>query len=307
MEFLHTTVLLNEAVAALDIKPEGIYIDGTAGGAGHSRLIAQKLTTGRLVALDKDPAAVKIAGERLAGLPATVVKEDFCNIPAVLDSLGIEKVDGILLDLGVSSYQLDEGERGFSYSIDARLDMRMGDTGLSAWELINTWSAEAIAKVLWEYGEEKFSRRIAQNIVTTREKAPIDTTFQLAELVKSSIPAPARRTGGNPSKRTFQAVRIAVNDELGSLRAVLQDSFSRLALGGRIAVISFHSLEDRIVKQQFAAWCRGCICPPDCPVCICGKTPQAAPVIKKPQSPGERELLENPRAHSAKLRAVQKL
>lgn len=309
MTFEHTTVLLHEAVDALAIKPDGIYIDGTAGGGGHSSLIASQLhsTTGRLIALDKDPDAIQVLGERLQGLPVTVVQEDFRNIPEVLDKLNIPAVDGILLDLGVSSHQLDVPERGFSYHADARLDMRMSQEGFSAWDLCNTWDEKDIAKVLWEYGEERFARRIAQNIVAFRKNTPLDTTGQLCEIIRQSIPAPARRTGGNPAKRTFQALRIAVNGELEALGECLDKAFERLQTGGRFAIITFHSLEDRMVKQRFASWCKGCICPPDCPVCVCGQKPRAKLVTRKPVLPGEREMEENKRAHSAKLRAIEKI
>lgn len=307
MEFSHVTVLLHEAVAALAIKPQGIYLDGTVGGAGHSMLIARQLKSGKLIALDKDPAAVRVAAERLADLPAQVVRADFRNIAPVLDELNILALDGILLDLGVSSYQLDEAERGFSYNAEARLDMRMSGEGLSAWEVVNSFEPQRIAKILWEYGEEKFSRRIADLIAKRRLSAPIDTTAQLAALIKEAIPAPARRTGGNPAKRSFQAIRIAVNGELDGLSAMLEPAFERLKVGGRMAIITFHSLEDRIVKQQFAQWCRGCVCPPDCPVCICGRTPRAKLVTRKPVLPSESEQQENRRSHSARLRAVEKL
>ena len=252
MEFSHTPVLLHEAVEALKIRPDGVYVDGTSGGAGHSREIASRLQGGRLIALDKDPEAIETIKERLQGLPATVVQSDFRFIPEVLDELGIARVDGILLDLGVSSHQLDTAGRGFSYIQDAPLDMRMSAQGFSAYDLVNTWEEAEIARILWEYGEEKFSRRIAQSIVSARARAPVGSTLELAQLVKDSIPAPARRTGGNPAKRTFQAIRIAVNDELGSLRECLERSFERLAVGGRFAIITFHSLEDRMVKQKTA-------------------------------------------------------
>lgn len=308
MEFTHIPVLLAEAVEALAVRPDGIYIDGTAGGAGHSREIAKRLTTGRLLAFDKDPDALETAARRLAEFPcAAVVESDFRNIPEQLDQLGIEQVDGILLDLGVSSRQLDAGERGFSYQVDAPLDMRMSQKGPTAAELVNTASAAELTRVLREYGEERYAARIAAAIVKARTTRPIATTLELSELIKSAIPAPARREGGHPAKRSFQALRIAVNDELGSLSECLERSFARLKVGGRFAVITFHSLEDRIVKQRFAALCRGCTCPPELPVCICGKTPLARLVTRKPVEPSPRELGENRRSHSARLRAIEKI
>ena len=307
MEFSHTPVLLHEAVEALKIRPDGVYVDGTSGGAGHSREIASRLQGGRLIALDKDPEVLETIKEWLQGLPATVVQSDFRFSPEVLDELGIARVDGILLDLGVSSHQLDTAGRGFSYIQDAPLDMRMSAQGFSAYDLVNTWEEAEIARILWEYGEEKFSRRIAQSIVSARARAPVGSTLELAQLVKDSIPAPARRTGGNPAKRTFQAIRIAVNDELGSLRECLERSFERLAVGGRFAIITFHSLEDRMVKQKFAQLAKGCTCPPDCPVCICGKKPRGRLTPRKPVLPGEEELRENKRSHSARLRVIERI
>lgn len=307
MEFKHVSVLLLEAVEGLAVREDGIYLDGTAGGAGHAREIASRLTRGRLIALDKDPAAVQVARERLKGLPAEVIQADFRNIPAVLGELGIPGVDGILLDLGVSSYQLDNAGRGFSYHADAPLDMRMSGEGMSARDLCSEANEEELERILREYGEERFARRIAQNIVRAREKSPIETTGQLAELVKVSIPAAARRTGGNPCKRTFQALRIAVNSELDALAEAIDGAFRCLNPGGRFAVITFHSLEDRICKQHFAALCKGCICPPDCPVCICGRTPRARLVTRHPVLPGEKEQAQNPRCHSAKLRIIEKI
>lgn len=259
MEFKHFSVLLNECIEGLDIKPDGIYVDGTAGGAGHSREIAKRLTSGKLIAIDKDPTAVKTATERLSPYPcAQVVENDFSNIPEVLDSLGIEKVDGILLDLGVSSYQLDTPERGFSYNYDAPLDMRMAQKGLSAYDVVNTYSEKDITRILREFGEEKFAQRIARNIIKARETKPVETTFELVDIIKESIPAAARREGGHPAKRTFQAIRIAVNSELDNLSLCLDRVFERLNVGGRFAIITFHSLEDRMVKQKFASFTKGC-------------------------------------------------
>lgn len=307
MEFEHVSVLLKEVLEGLNIRENGVYLDGTAGGAGHSRAIASQLSSGRLIALDKDPEAVQAAGRRLKGFPAQVVRADFRNIPAVLQELEIDGLDGILLDLGVSSYQLDNASRGFSYRSDAPLDMRMSGEGVSARELCNEADEEQLERILREYGEERFARRIAQNMVRARQEHPVETTGQLAEIIKASIPAAARRTGGNPCKRTFQALRIAVNGELDALAEAIDGAFACLNPGGRFAVITFHSLEDRICKQHFAALCRGCICPPDCPVCICGRTPQARLITRHPVLPGEDELKENPRSHSAKLRIIERI
>ena len=307
MEFCHTSVLFSQCMEGLAIQPEGIYLDGTAGGGGHSLGIARRLTTGRLIALDKDPDAVKAAGERLAGLPARVVESDYADIPQVLDSLGIDKVDGILLDLGVSSYQLDTPERGFSYMADAPLDMRMTQQGFSARDLVNQWDVSSIARALREFGEEKYALAIAQRIARAREQQPVETTGQLVEIIKSAIPPSARYEGGHPAKRTFQAIRIAVNSELDNLSRCLDTAFGRLAPGGRFAIITFHSLEDRMVKQKFAAYCKGCVCPPDFPVCVCGHTPEGRLVNKKPIEPDEEERQQNSRSHSAKLRILEKL
>ena len=308
MEFSHYSVLLNECIEALNIAPDGIYVDGTAGGAGHSREIAKRLTTGRLIAIDKDPDAIAAATERLAPYPcAQVVQGDFADMDRILAELEIPQVNGILLDLGVSSHQLDRGERGFSYNVDAPLDMRMSQSGLSARDIVNTYSVDELTRILREYGEERFAYKIARNIEKHREQAPIETTFQLVEIIKESIPAPARREGGHPAKRTFQAIRIAVNDELGSVDRMVREAVPRLNPGGRLAVISFHSLEDRIVKNALAAFAKGCTCPPDFPVCVCGKKPQVKLVNKKPIVSGAAELEENPRARSAKLRVAEKL
>ncbi len=307
MEFCHTSVLFSQCMEGLAIRPEGIYLDGTAGGGGHSLGIARRLTTGRLIALDKDPDAVKAAGERLAGLPAQVVESDYADIPQVLDSLGIDKVDGILLDLGVSSYQLDTPERGFSYMADAPLDMRMTQQGFSARDLVNQWDVSSIARALREFGEERYALAIAKRIARAREQQPVETTGQLVEIIKSAIPPSARYEGGHPAKRTFQAIRIAVNSELDNLSRCLDTAFGRLAPGGRFAIITFHSLEDRMVKQKFAAYCKGCVCPPDFPVCVCGHTPEGRLVNKKPIEPDEEERQQNSRSHSAKLRILEKL
>ena len=308
MDFHHVSVLLEESIEGLNIKPDGIYIDGTAGGAGHSREIAKRLTTGRLIALDKDPDAVTIATERLSEFPcATVVHSDFAEIPAVLDRLGIEKVDGVLLDLGVSSHQLDDAERGFSYHNDAPLDMRMSREGLSAYDLVNNASGAELAKILYDYGEEKFTPRIVNAIVDARKIKPIETTTELAEIVRNAVPAAVRREGGHPARKTFQAIRIAVNGELDKLSEALDGAFDRLASGGRFAIITFHSLEDRMVKKAFAEYTKGCICPPEFPVCVCGRKPRGKLVNKKPIEPSAEELEYNHRSRSAKLRVIEKL
>lgn len=306
MEFEHVPVLLAEVLDGLAIRPDGIYVDGTVGGAGHSREIASRLNAGGLlIGLDRDPDAAAVAAERLAGYPAKVVHCNYSQMREVLDDLGIDSVDGILLDLGVSSHQLDEAERGFSYHADAPLDMRMSQEGLSARDIVNTWDAGALTRIFREYGEEKFAAQIASNLVKAREIAPIETTGELAELIRSSVPQKYRRDK-NPCKKPFQAIRIAVNDEFGHLRLGLTAAFDCLKPGGRLAVITFHSLEDRIVKQQFAAWCSGCTCPPDFPQCVCGKKPKGRLVTRKPITAGEAELSENRRSHSAKLRLIER-
>lgn len=308
LHFSHVPVLLDACLEGLNIRPDGIYVDGTAGGAGHSRAIAERLDGGRLIALDKDPDAVAAASSRLAPFGcATVVQSDFSELCAVLDKLGIEAVDGILLDLGVSSYQLDTPERGFSYAHDAPLDMRMTKTGLSARDVVNTYSFKDLCRVFRDYGEEKFAPAIAKNILKSRTQRPIATTAELAAIIGASIPARARREGGNPAKRVFQAIRIEVNGELSSLSVFLGEAFERLRIGGRMAIITFHSLEDRMVKQRFAALCRGCTCPPDFPVCICGNQPRGRLLSRKPIEAGERELAANSRSKSAKLRVIEKL
>lgn len=306
MEFKHIPVMLDECIAGLNIRPDGIYVDGTAGGAGHSREIARRLTTGRLVAVDRDPDAVKIARERLYGLNATVVHDRFGNIDDILKDLGIERIDGMLLDLGVSSYQLDNSERGFSYHADAGLDMRMSREGLSARDVVNAYDYSELCRILFEYGEEKYAKAIASNIVKMRESKPIESTAELAEIVKTSVPFRARREK-NPCKKTFQAIRIEVNNELGELSLALDKVFEALDPGGRLAVITFHSLEDRLVKQRFASFAQGCICPPEFPVCVCGRTPRAKLVNKKPIEPSEAELEANNRSRSAKLRIIEKI
>ncbi len=305
MEFIHKSVLLEETIAALNIKPDGIYVDGTAGGAGHSSEIAKRLTDGFLFALDRDPDAVQTASERLKGYPAKVIESNFCDMASVLSGEGIYGVDGVLLDLGVSSYQLDSAERGFSYRADAPLDMRMSKSGLSAADIVNTYSVQQLTDVFRDYGEEKFAYKIANRIVNEREKEPILTTLRLADIIAASVPAAARRDG-HPARRCFQAIRIAVNGELDILGGALDGAFSLLKKDGVLAVITFHSLEDRIVKQKFKEYCTGCVCPPDFPVCVCGRTPRGHLAFKKPTEPTEKELNENPRSRSAKLRAIIK-
>lgn len=306
MEFSHYSVMLEECIAGLAIRPDGIYVDGTAGGAGHSCQIAKRLTDGKLFALDKDPDAVNIAEQRLAPYAqATVIQADFRDLCCTLKERGITGVDGILLDLGVSSHQLDTAERGFSYHQDAPLDMRMSKTGPSAQDLVNTYSTEDLSRIIREFGEEKYAWSIAKNIEKARAKAPITTTGQLAEIIRESMPYSARREK-NPAKKTFQAIRIAVNGELDALSQVLDQAFDFLNPGGRFAIITFHSLEDRMVKQKFADFAKGCTCPPDFPVCICGKKPRGTLVSRKPITPTEKELAENRRSRSAKLRIVEK-
>ena len=306
MEFKHISVLLNETVDSLNIKPDGIYVDGTAGGAGHSLEIAKRLENGRLIALDRDPDAVKIATERLSGFPATVVKSNFEDMDTALQALGVDKVDGILLDLGVSSYQLDAAERGFSYHKEAALDMRMSKEGASAADLVNSLSRDELTRIFRDYGEEKFAYRIAGEIVKRRASAPITTTTQLAEIICDSVPAAARRDG-HPARKCFQALRIEVNNELGSLENVLDKAFELLKSDGVLSIITFHSLEDRMVKRRFKEYCTGCTCPPDIPVCVCGKKPRGRLVFKKAVTASQEELQENLRSRSAKLRAVVKL
>lgn len=308
MEFKHISVLLDECIDGLAIKSDGVYVDGTAGGAGHSREIAKRLdpSKGRLIALDRDPEAVKTATDRLEGLPAQVVLANYSEMDRVLDELGVDGADGILLDLGVSSYQLDNSQRGFSYHSDAPLDMRMSKEGVSARDIINGFSAEELGRIIFEYGEEKYARSIAANIVKAREQSPVETTGQLADIVKSSVPQKVRREK-NPCKKTFQAIRIAVNDELGHLDRALDVAFECLNSGGRLAVITFHSLEDRLVKQRFASFAKGCICPPEFPVCVCGRKPRGRLVNKKPIEPSGDELAANKRSRSAKLRIIEKI
>ncbi len=308
MEFSHISVLLEETVDALNIKEDGIYVDCTCGGAGHSSEILKRLgEKGRLIAIDQDPDAIEIIKERIGkDKRVTVVHDNFSNLKKILENLGIDKVDGIMADLGVSSHQFDKAERGFSFHNDAPLDMRMSQEGMTAADVVNTYSERELVRIFREYGEEKFAQRIARSIVNEREKKPIERTLEFAEIVKNAIPAAARRTGGHPCRRVFQAVRLEVNQELTKLQTTLDDMFYSLSKSGRVAIITFHSLEDRIVKKAFASYCKGCECPPQTPVCICGKTPDGALPFKK-VLPGEREIEENPRSRSATLRCVERI
>ena len=302
----HRPVLPTETIDALQVRPDGVYLDGTAGGGGHSHLIASRLQTGRLIALDQDPDAIARATKRLEGLPATVVRRNFRRMGDVLDELGVPCVDGILLDIGVSSHQLDEASRGFSFHNEAPLDMRMSQEGPTAADLLNTLDEKELSEIFFRYGEEKFSRQIARAVVTYRQTKPLTTTLEFAELIKASVPAAVRREG-HPARRVFQALRIAVNGELEALSEALDVAFDRLAVGGRLCVITFHSLEDRMVKQRFAEFGKGCVCPPEFPVCVCGRTPAARLPFKKPVEASPEELEQNPRSRSAKLRCVEKV
>ena len=308
MEFHHKPVLFEETIRSLAIRPEGTYIDGTMGGGGHSEAILQRLTTGTLLSIDQDPDAIQAAGERLKQYPQSIrVRGNFAQMGEIAKAQGMEAVDGVLLDIGVSSYQLDTPERGFSYHHDAPLDMRMSQEGPSARDLVNTLDERELADIIFRYGEDRSARRIAQGICLAREKAPIETTAQLAEIIKESVPAAVRRAEGHPARKTFQALRIAVNGELDRLQEGLAAGFGLLKPGGRLAVITFHSLEDRIVKQQMQEWCQGCICPKDFPVCVCGRKPQGKLVYKKGLAPSPEEVEENPRARSSRLRVIEKL
>ena len=309
-EFHHVSVLLEECIDGLNIKPEGTYVDGTLGGAGHSSRIAALLTTGRHIGIDRDPIALKAAAERLAPYAdrVTLVHSNFCEIKQVLAGLNIDGVDGILLDLGVSSPQLDDGERGFSYMVDAPLDMRMNnEDSLSADTVVNTWSYEELKRILYDYGEERYAPKIAAAICSRREVSPIRTTLELVDIIRSAMPPAALREKQHPAKRSFQAIRIAVNDELNSVAKVMEDAIPLLNKGGRLAVITFHSLEDRIVKNAMANAAKGCTCPPSFPVCVCGRKPQVKLITRKPVVSGEEELERNPRARSAKLRICEKI
>jgi len=309
-EFHHISVLLQECLDGLDIKPDGIYVDGTLGGAGHSSRIAGQLTTGRLIGIDRDPVALKAAGERLAPYKdnVTLVHSNFCEIAQVLKDLDIPGVDGILLDLGVSSPQLDDAQRGFSYMADAPLDMRMnGQDTLTAREVVNSWPREELKRILYTYGEERYAPQIAAAICRRREERPIETTLELVDVIRSAMPPAALREKQHPAKRSFQAIRIAVNDELGSVEKVMRDAIPLLNPGGRLAVITFHSLEDRIVKLAMAEAAKGCTCPPGFPVCICGNQPKVKLISRKPITASEEELEVNPRSRSAKLRVCEKI
>ena len=309
-EFHHVSVLLDECIEGLNIKPDGIYVDGTLGGAGHSSHIAAKLTTGRLVGIDRDAVALEAAAQRLEPYKARVslVHANFSQIDNALDELGIDKVDGILLDLGVSSPQLDDGERGFSYMVDAPLDMRMDRADAQdAHQIVNTWSYEELKRILYDYGEERYAPQIAAAICRRREERPIETTLELVDIIRSAMPPAALREKQHPAKRSFQAIRIAVNDELNSVAKVMEAAIPRLNPGGRLAVITFHSLEDRIVKSAMASAAKGCTCPPNFPVCVCGKKPQVKIITRKPIVSTDAELERNPRARSAKLRICEKL
>ncbi len=308
--FSHKSVLLDECIEALNIKENGIYLDGTLGGAGHSYEIASRLTTGRLIGVDRDRVALKAAGERLAPFAQRVitVHSNFSEIDEILDRLEISGVDGMLFDLGVSSPQLDDASRGFSYMADAPLDMRMnGEDALSAYDVVNTWEYEELRRILYEYGEERYAPAIASAIVKKRTSKPIETTLELVDIIRGAMPAQALREKQHPAKRSFQAIRIAVNDELGSVSKMMHAAISRLNPGGRLAVITFHSLEDRIVKNAMQAAAKGCTCPPEFPVCVCGKTPLVKLISRKPIVSGAKELEENPRARSAKLRVCEKI
>ena len=306
----HKPVLLKECIQALNIRPDGIYLDGTLGRAGHSREIARRLTTGRLICVDRDQTALDAAQERLKEWrnKVTLVHSNFDRLDAILDSLSLPGVDGMLFDLGVSSPQLDDGERGFSYRADAQLDMRMDRSeGLTAADVVNTWPQEELRRILSQYGEERYASPIAAAIVRRRQERPIETTLDLVDVIKSGMPAKALKEKQHPAKRSFQAIRIAVNDELSSVDRMIQAAVPRLNQGGRLAVITFHSLEDRIVKTGLAAFAKGCICPPDFPVCVCGRTPDIKLISRKPILPAAEEIAENPRSRSAKLRVAEKL
>ena len=306
MEFSHVSVLLKETVDGAFTDPKGVYADLTTGGGGHSLELAKRLDGGRLICFDQDKEALEAAGERLKGLPVTFVRSNFCEMKSVLADLGIKELDGIIADLGVSSHQLDTAERGFSFHNDAPLDMRMSGEGLSARAVVNEYDEGELAKILFDYGEEKFGNRIARGIVNARLTAPIETTGQLAEIIKSSVPAAYRREK-NPCRKSFQAIRIEVNHELDVLETALTDGFDVLKVGGRMSVITFHSLEDRIVKNRFKEFCTGCTCPPEFPVCVCGRKPMGRLVDKKPITASPEELERNPRSRSAKLRIIEKI
>ena len=306
MEFSHVSVLLKETVDGAFTDPNGVYADLTTGGGGHSYELASRLDGGRLICFDQDKEALEAAGERLKGLPVTLVRSNFCEMKSVLAEMGIKELDGIIADLGVSSHQLDTAERGFSFHNDAPLDMRMSGEGLSARDVVNEYDEGELAKILFDYGEEKFGNRIARGIVNVRLTAPIETTGQLAEIIKSSVPAAYRREK-NPCRKSFQAIRIEVNHELDVLETALTDGFDVLKKGGRMSVITFHSVEDRIVKNRFREFCTGCTCPTEFPVCVCGRKPMGRLIDKKPITASAEELERNPRSRSAKLRVIEKI
>ena len=308
--YTHRPVLLDECIEGLNIKPDGIYVDGTLGRAGHSAEIAKRLTTGHLYCIDRDMAAIEAAREKLSTWMdrVTLIHGNFTDLEALLEEAGAAKADGMLFDFGVSSPQLDDAERGFSYMQDAPLDMRMDQSqALTARTVVNEWSQEELKRILYQYGEERYSPAIAGAIVRAREQNPIETTFQLVEVIRSAMPAAALREKQHPAKRSFQAIRIAVNDELTAAEKVVAQAVNRLGPGGRLCIITFHSLEDRIVKLGYGALAKGCTCPPDFPVCVCGKKPEIELVNRKPILPTEKELQENPRSRSAKLRIAEKL
>ncbi|MBQ8228469.1 MAG: 16S rRNA (cytosine(1402)-N(4))-methyltransferase RsmH [Clostridia bacterium] len=308
MEFKHITVLREQTVEALNIKPDGVYVDCTAGGGGHSALALESITYGRMICIDQDPSAIETLTNRFGeDKRVTIVHNNFVNIDDILTSLGYEEngADGIMADLGVSSHQLDTGERGFSFHKDAPLDMRMSQQGTTAADLVNNLSQQELQRILFTYGDEKFAPQISKNIVKAREKKPIETTFELADIVRDSVPAKFRRDG-HPGRKTFQALRIQVNGEIEKLESALDYMFERLNVGGRLAIITFHSLEDRVVKNKFKKFCEGCICPPDFPVCVCGRVPKGK-IPFKPVTPSKTEVEENPRSRSAKLRVIEKI
>lgn len=310
MEFKHKTVLLNETVNSLNIKPDGIYVDGTMGGGGHSKLILESIKTGKLIGIDQDAEAIENCRKNLQyALDKIIfVQDNFKNVKSVLHNLSIDKIDGAVMDLGVSSYQIDNPDRGFSYMQDSYLDMRMNrQSSFSAYDVVNEYSVDDLTRILYEYGEEKFAAKIARNIVSFRKNQPIKTTGTLVNKISDSIPNASKIKGSHPAKRTFQAIRIEVNNELKILENTINDFFEKLNVGGRISIITFHSLEDRIVKNTFARLCEGCTCPPKFPVCVCGKEPKAKLVNKKPILPSYEEITENRRSKSAKLRTIQKI
>lgn len=308
MEFNHKPVLFTETIEALRIREDGFYVDGTAGGGGHSQAILERLKTGTLLSIDQDPDAIRAVTDRLGSNPRIAIEQgNFSQMEEIAERLHLGKADGILLDIGVSSHQLDTPERGFSYHADAPLDMRMSQQGTSARDLVNTLSWQELAAIISQYGEDRSAKRIAQAIERARRSQPIETTLQLAEIIRQSVPAAVRRENGHPARKTFQALRIAVNGELDRLSQGLDAAFSLLNEGGRLAVITFHSLEDRMVKRRMASFCAGCTCPPDFPVCVCGKKPRAKLIAKKGLAPSKQEQLANPRSRSARLRVCEKI